>query len=104
MKKGDVIIALSVFLAAVIMLFVISFGGDNGKTVKISRDNKVIHTAPLDSDNTFDIKTNLIEIKKGRVWVKSADCKNQICVNHKPISQKGEVIACLPNKVIIEIE
>ncbi len=104
MKKGDIIIVLSVLSAAVIILLVFLLSGANAQTVKISKNNEVIHTAPLNSDTVFDLETNLIKIEKGRVWVESATCKNQVCVNHKAISKNGEVIACLPNKVIIEIE
>ncbi len=104
MKKGDFIIALTVFLVSVIIMIVFKFSGENNRTVKISQNNKVIKTASLDSNTAFDLETNLIKIEKGKVWVESASCKNQICVNHKPISKRGEVIACLPNKVIIEIE
>lgn len=104
MKKGDILIVLSV-LALALAIFVISiFSGTKGDNVKITKDNEVIHTVPLGEDTVFDLETNIIKIEKGSVWVESATCKNQVCVNHKPISKKGEVIACLPNKVIIEIE
>ncbi len=33
-----------------------------------------------------------------------ADCHDKICVKTGAISQKGEVIACLPHKLIIEIK
>ena len=42
-------------------------------------------------------------IKDGEVYMQEADCPNQICVHHAPISHKGETIVCLPNRIIIEI-
>lgn len=42
-------------------------------------------------------------IKEGEAYMQEADCPNQICVHHSPISHKGESIVCLPNRVIIEI-
>ena len=104
MKKGDIIIVSIVLLTAVVMLLFFLIGGTNAKTVTISKNNEVIHNAPLSADATYDLETNIIKIEKEKVWVESATCKNQVCVNHKPISKKGEVIACLPNKVIIEID
>ena len=104
MKKGDIIIVLTVLSAAFIVLLCFLICGANAKTVKISKNNEVVHNVPLSNDAIFDLETNIIKIEKGRVWVESATCKNQVCVNHKPISKKGKVIACLPNKVIIEIE
>ena len=91
LKKGDFIIILSVLLLALISS-VLAFSQKSGKTVTLY-ENKTIKLAG-----------NTVEIKNGKVRVSSADCKNQICVNHKPISKKGESIICLPNKVLAEVE
>ena len=45
----------------------------------------------------------ILIIKDGEAYMQEADCPNQICVHHSPISHKGESIVCLPNRVIIEI-
>lgn len=104
MKKGDIII-ISAVLALAVAIGVFYFSGkNNATTVEISRNNKVLYSLPLSEDNEIDINTNTIIIKNGSVRVENAKCKNQICVNHKPINQKGEIIACLPNKVIVEIK
>lgn len=104
MKKGDIIIILSVAAVSFVLLFSLFCGKYNGKTVIISKDNNVIYTVSLDEEQEIDLGTNKIIINDKKVWVQSADCKNQICVNHKPISRKNETIACLPNKVLIEIK
>ena len=55
----------------------------------------------------FDISTpggsNSIHVENGTVSVHSADCPDQICVKSGPISKSGEIIACLPHKLLIEI-
>ena len=33
-----------------------------------------------------------------------ANCPDEICVHHKPISKNGETIVCLPNKVVVVIK
>ncbi len=33
----------------------------------------------------------------------SADCPDQICVNHGAVSKENESITCLPHKLIVEI-
>ena len=45
---------------------------------------------------------NLISFLDGMVVMEAADCKDQICVHHKPISLKGESIICLPHKIVVE--
>lgn len=46
---------------------------------------------------------NLISVTDGIVVVEAADCKDQICVRHKPVSSKGESIICLPHRFVVEI-
>ena len=45
----------------------------------------------------------ILVIRKGEAYVESAECPNQICVHHSPISHKGETIVCLPNRIVVEI-
>ena len=46
---------------------------------------------------------NLLSVTDGKVVVEAADCKDQICVRHKPVSSKGESIICLPHRLVVEI-
>ena len=46
---------------------------------------------------------NLISVTDGTVVVEAADCKDQICVRHKPVSSRGESIICLPHRLVVEI-
>lgn len=46
---------------------------------------------------------NLISFLDGTVVMEAADCKDQICVRHKPVSSKGESIICLPHRIVVEI-
>lgn len=47
---------------------------------------------------------NLIEIGDGKVRVVEADCPDQLDVKQGYIERPGEVIVCLPNKLVIEIK
>lgn len=105
MKKGDIILAVLIFLiAAAVFLNFKTTGQKNGSRVIISENNKTVYQGSLFESDTVTLTGNTIEIKNGSVLVVSANCKNQICANHKPITKKGESIICLPNKVYIEIE
>ena len=70
----------------------------------IKKNNEILYELPLNKDKTVDLKGNILVIKDGKAFIESADCKNQICVNHKPISKTGETIVCLPHKVLVEIK
>lgn len=104
MKKGDIIIIAVVLAIALFSGILLITGGTVGSKVIISKNNETVFEGKLNEDKTIDLESNVIVIKDSMVFVKKADCSNQICVNHKAISKKGESIACLPNKVLIEIK
>ncbi|MFR2950645.1 MAG: NusG domain II-containing protein [Collinsella intestinalis] len=49
-----------------------------------------VETNGTDSGRDADGGENVISISEGRVEVKSANCGNQVCVEHAPISQAGD--------------
>lgn len=104
MKKGDIIIVFSVILAAVICFLGFAVFGEKGSKVTISQNNTVIYEGTVMQEKTVELETNTVEINNGKIKMVHANCKNQVCVNHKEISKKGESIICLPNKVMVEIE
>lgn len=45
-----------------------------------------------------------LEVREGRIRVVESDCPQQICVTAGWIGRPGQVIACVPNKVLVTIE
>lgn len=74
----------------------------NGKEVKnIVFDKKIIgKTIPIKTEFGY----NLIEIGDEKVRIIEADCPDKLDVKKGYISEVGEVIVCLPNKLIVEIK
>jgi hypothetical protein len=50
-----------------------------------------------------DYGYNEVLIKDGKVIMREADCRDQICVKESGISRVGEINVCLPNRVSVEI-
>lgn len=46
---------------------------------------------------------NLLAVSGSRVSMEKADCRDQICVHHIPITGGGESIICLPHRLVVEI-
>lgn len=64
---------------------------------------------PLDENAKLVIRSkdggrNTLIIRDGQAWVSEANCKNQICVHTAKKSHAGDVIVCLPHKVVVSIE
>lgn len=59
---------------------------------------------PLGVDQEIQIgETNICKIESGTCRMITADCPEQICISQGIIQKEGEMIICLPNKVLIEI-
>ena len=107
-RKEIVIVAVLILISlAIIGAHIFISNTKNAKTVRITQNNQVIMNLPLDKDTEKTINNedgyNIVVIKDKKVYVREADCKNQICVNTKAIANVGESVACLPHHLIIEI-
>lgn len=107
MKRKDMIL-----IGAILIIALLGYGGirlfskDGGRVV-VTVDKKTVIDVPLSEDQTMEVPltdgSNIIVIEDGAVTMRKADCPDQICVEHKPISKSGETIVCLPHKVVVEI-
>ena len=106
--KKDVFIILLLSGAALILFGINRLTADSGNTVFVYVDEKVFAEYDLNEDNTYEINTeygiNVITVKDGSVSVSSASCRNQVCVNHNPISMSNESIICIPNHLVVRIK
>lgn len=50
------------------------------------------------------IGTSVIEVKPGAIHMKYSPCPDRICMNTGWIDRPGQVIACVPNRIIITVE
>ena len=104
MKKGDFKILLICIALALLSFLALFLFKEDGDSVVISKDNKVVFEGSISENREIDLDTKPAVIKDGFVYMKDPSCKNQICVNTRKISSKGESIICLPNRVVIEIK
>ena len=110
-KKYVVLIAvIAVIFIAGVVGSVIVLNAPKKNTVLIKSGGKVIYTLDLsrESDREFEIKTehgsNTVEIKDGKIRVKSADCPDKTCVRMGWLSSSAMPIVCLPHELVIEFD
>lgn len=103
LKFGDYIIIIFV----VLITFLIAFSGKtDGDKVVIKIDGETVKTLDLGVDCEYDVLreySNKIIIKDGSVYIKESDCPDKTCVHIGKISKSGQVICCLPNKLVITV-
>ena len=108
-RKADIILFIVFLVFGLAMLFLtLRASSSPGREVVISVDGQEYGRYPLDKDQVIEIdngqRHNLVTIKDKGVTMTSSTCHNQICVNEGTITAPGQLIVCLPNYVIIEIE
>lgn len=75
--------------------------------VQILRDDEILYTIDLNNEDSRFIRIdygdsyNVVEIKDGRIRVKEADCKDNICVRTGWLSSSAPIV-CLPNHLVIK--
>lgn len=116
MKKGDkIVLTLIMFLVLISGIGTLIYkqhikSTHNYAVIKI--DGKIIQTIDLTavkSQKKWKVypKTgeyNLIEVLPGKIRIEDANCPNKICVKEGWISQAGQILVCLPHKLMINIE
>jgi hypothetical protein len=79
-----------------------------GSHVIITVDNKITARYPLnherESITLFGAAGEVrLQIKEGRVKVIAADCPNKICVGLGWKGKAGDLIVCVPNRMLIKV-
>jgi hypothetical protein len=112
LKKLDyvVIIILTLFtIASFIGTIFYSNKKYNEVYVEIEVDGKLYKKVPLQNhEEIIKIESaegvNIIEITQGKVHVEDANCPDKVCVKDGFISKPGQILVCLPNRVLIQIK
>ena len=110
-RKHDIVLGL-ILLSVALILFVIdltNISPDTGnKKVVVSVDGKKTAEYPLKKDATYELSgshlgTNTLVIKSGKAYISEANCPDKQCMKQGKISKTGEMLVCLPNRVVVKI-
>ncbi len=103
----DIILIVSLLVLALSVFLVFKFTRRTGAYAEVSVNGEAVARYSLDIDGEYEINggTNVLVIKDGAAYMKSASCPDKTCITrHKRgVSYDGETITCLPNRVRIEI-
>ncbi|MBQ2840351.1 MAG: NusG domain II-containing protein [Oscillospiraceae bacterium] len=104
LKTGDFfVVACVILLAAIIWAAPFLRNGERGASVTVECDGALVGTYLLDEDTEVDAAGCRIKIEGGKAYVADSDCPDKVCIKTGEISQRGEAIICIPNRVNIKI-
>lgn len=113
MTKGDKILIFTIIIISIGSLIFIKNSASkyNQKYISIQVDGEEYKKIIFDKSiigKTIPIETkfgyNLIEIGDEEVRVIEASCPDELDVKQGSISMPGEIIVCLPNRLVVEIK
>ena len=112
MKKNDLIlIGALLLLCGIGVVFFFTRTDSEVRHAVITQNNIELYDIPLTGHTgTEDIiisdgdGENVIRIEGETIAVIEADCPDLVCVHTGAASKKGDVIACLPHKLLIEVK
>ncbi len=75
--------------------------------VWIIADGRPVGFYPLDENRVIRVKgpigTTVIRIHKGQAAITQAPCAHKFCQKMGPIPAHGDVMICIPNRIVVEI-
>ena len=108
---GDVIIVLAVVALSVFLIAqsVAGAGAGPDSQVRVTANGREALVRPLGEDSgelsvSGQEGESYLEISGGRVRMIDSACPDKLCVHAGWISDPGESIVCLPNRVVIEVK
>lgn len=109
-RKRNTIFFLIILFLIICIGFLIQkyYFGKSGTRAIIEQDGETVAELDLNKDTELFLNdenggSNTITVHNGQISVTKANCPDLVCVRTGAISETGEVIACLPHKLIITI-
>lgn len=110
MKRKDVVLIALALLVALAL-----YGGNrlladkNADTVVVTVDGVEKLRVPLSAEGVYSVplaegEENVIAVEGGAVWMQSANCRDQLCVQQGRTRSAGKQIVCLPHRVVVSLE
>jgi len=99
---GDIVVIIIIIFLPVIYFFT-KYTETNYTSQVIISSNEKDELFSLVND-TEVVRNNVkVSIKSGKVSVIESSCQNKICIKTGVIKNPGQLIVCVPNKVVIKI-
>jgi hypothetical protein len=106
MTPGDCLLAVCLLSLALAGL-TWSATGPVGARVVVSDGQKVLYTAPLDALVEVDLEGPLgptrLRIDELGARIIDSPCPLKVCMGMGPARRAGDILACLPNQILVEV-
>jgi hypothetical protein len=106
--RGDIVLIAGLLIVSAASVVGIRQHGFNSRHAVVEVEGKRVLELSLDRDVTTTVTVPLgetvIVVEDGMVRIENSPCPLHYCIRMGRIRYKGEIIACLPNRVLITIK
>jgi len=106
-RKNDLFLLFGFLLLGGLSVVAVLLYSGNVQTVELSVNGQHYASYPLSEDRTVPVQTeygrNVVQIRDRQVYVIDSDCTGHDCMHFGAIGNGGQVIMCLPHRLIITI-
>ena len=109
--RNDCILIIGILVCVILAFVFFKVFQKDGQFVSVIIDGQEENRFSLSDDIEHNIISgengeyyNRLIIKENKVYIIDANCRDGICVDHKPVNKSGETIVCLPHKLVVSIE
>lgn len=113
LTKGDKVLIIVLIIFSLLFAYYMATVNKNleKKYVSIQINGEEINTIEFSKDiigEKYVLETefgrNVLKFGDGEVKIIEASCPDQLCVKQGKIGQVGQLIVCLPNRLVVEIK
>lgn len=103
-RRGDLLLLLGIFVLVAVLALGYGLTRREGTYVAVLQQGTELARYSLAQDRQIPIgESNLLVIEDGKARMLRANCPDQICVEHRPVSKVGQTIVCLPNQIVVKV-
>lgn len=92
----------------VLVSFLLPLRQGGGARVVITSGDRTVFVADLKQDRQVELTgplgTTVLQIADGAAQVLSSPCRQKICIGLGKARHRGDLLACVPNRLVIRIE
>ena len=107
MTVGDWLVILALLGASLLGILAVA-SAPVGARVVVMAEGDVRFSSPLDQYQEFDVSGPLgptrLKIDESGVRVLTSPCPRKICMSMGPAKDAADLIACVPNQILVSIE
>lgn len=107
LKIGDYVVSVLIILFILVYYSLTLFVSSQNKIVEVIDYKNNVYRYSVNDVCRLTISgpygVTEIRINDGKVWVEKASCPHKTCKHMGTINKMGEMIVCIPNRILIQI-